>query len=205
MQTAPGPAVVPQVRLEQASLDLRHPLVGRRQIPPETGIAASDPGELLHVLQGTLHDEPTRRGRAREVADRVVEVEEKRAGELPDVVEIPFRGGPLPAGDSALAHRLRHGAHHERRREPGGRHARLVAGHELSRAIRERVLARPDRPALEVAADVLGQLLDRGVAALRLLAQRRQDDVVAVALQARNGRAGPRAAPARDTARATSP
>ena len=59
----------------------------------------------------------------------------------------------------------------------------LVAAHELAGPISQGVLAGDDRQSLEVALEVVGQLVHRGVAALRLLLHRHQDDVVEVAGQ----------------------
>jgi hypothetical protein len=62
-----------------------------------------------------------------------------------------------------------------------GSDPQLVPTHELLRAVAERVRARDDRPAFQVATDVLRELLDRRVAPLRILSERHQDDVVQVA------------------------
>ena len=61
---------------------------------------------------------------------------------------------------------------------------RAVPPHELAGAIAHGGPPRQDRQALEVAPDVVGQRLHRGVASLRLLAQGHQDDGVEVAPQA---------------------
>src|SRR4030095_14810617 len=54
---------------------------------------------------------------------------------------------------------------------------------ELGRTVPERVLAREDREAGLVAADVLSELFGGRVSSLRLLPHRHQDDVVEIALQ----------------------
>ena len=58
-----------------------------------------------------------------------------------------------------------------------------MAAHELAGAIARRAAPREHGNAREVPADVLGQLVHRGVAQLGLLAQRLQDDRVEVAAQ----------------------
>src|SRR5262245_16524221 len=50
--------------------------------------------------------------------------------------------------------------------------SRPVPFGELRRAVTERVLARPHRPSLQMASNVLRESLDRGVAALWFLAKR---------------------------------
>jgi hypothetical protein len=54
---------------------------------------------------------------------------------------------------------------------------------ELSRAIGPGVALRLDRPTVEVAVNILSELLHRRVAPLRLLAQRREEHCVEIAAQ----------------------
>ena len=58
---------------------------------------------------------------------------------------------------------------------------RAIAPHELGRPVAPRVLPRDDGQAGEVAAHVLGELIHRGIAPPRLLAERLEDDVVEIA------------------------
>ena len=61
--------------------------------------------------------------------------------------------------------------------------AGLVSTNELRGSIVKGVLVRPDRQTFEMAANIFGKLFDRGIAALRFLAQRHQDDVIEIALE----------------------
>src|SRR5688500_18491049 len=71
--------------------------------------------------------------------------------------------------------------------DPGRRNggeAPRVTSEELRGAIAQRAPARMHGQSLKMALDVQGQLIDRGVALIRLLAQRHEDDAVEIALQA---------------------
>src|SRR5438067_1814168 len=56
-----------------------------------------------------------------------------------------------------------------------------MAGDELARPVRQRVLAREHRQAAQMAADVFGKLGDRGVPVAGILLERLEDDGVDVA------------------------
>ena len=90
--------------------------------------------------------------------------------------------------------------------ERGCRHCDFVSFNKLDGAITESVLSRSNGTVSEIAANVVRELLDRSVAALRFFAHRVQHDVVQIATQdfgiwtlgfgastaSSNGRAGPR-------------
>ena len=184
-QALAGAARVAEVRLEHATLNAGHALVGRRKLALQSRVSVLDVRELFGVLQRALHDQLARRRRAGQVADRVVELEQERVRELPHVVEVPLRGRALGPRDFRLIERRgqrraeREGADHR------GRRTGLVASDELARPIRERVLTRRNRAALEIALQVLGEGADRLVASLGLLAERLEHDVVEIPGDAR--------------------
>ena len=60
----------------------------------------------------------------------------------------------------------------------------FVTANEFPASILERIFARDDRPAFEVAANVLRELLDRRIATLRVFSHRHQNNVVEIAFEA---------------------
>src|SRR5580658_9083536 len=66
----------------------------------------------------------------------------------------------------------------------GGGYTGFVPSHKLRRPITSRIFAGDNRQVLQMAANVTGKLFDRGIAALRLLTQRHENDVVQIASQA---------------------
>ncbi len=84
------------------------------------------------------------------------------------------RHGGLPEGDPG-AEQERGGDDARRRDSPA------MAAHDAAQSVTSGATARPDRPPLEVIAQVGGELGDRAVALLRLGAQRLEEDGVEVA------------------------
>ena len=99
-----------------------------------------------------------------------MDVEHEGVGQLADVVEATLGAPPLPLGDA----RLPHGHHDPTDQGQGddsrGRDGHPVAPDELPDAIRGAVRTRNQGQALEVAPDVLRQLLCGEVPPRRLLA-----------------------------------
>ena len=147
--------------------------------------------ERPEVLQRAAHDELARRGGARQVPDRVVELEEKRARELAHVLEAAVRARVLGFGDARLAHGRDDAADEGQEDERGGGRGRLVAREEAARPVVERVAARQNGKPGDPAAQVFRELLHGRVAPLGLLARRHGDDRAEVV------REGPCAAGAR--------
>src|SRR6185369_15933868 len=76
------------LRLRDAPVESRPPAVAR---------------EAVQVLQAAAHEERPRRGRAGQVLDGVVELEEEEVRELADVLETLLGLGPLAPGLARLA------------------------------------------------------------------------------------------------------
>ena len=109
-----------------------------------------------------------------------MELEEKRVGELPHVVEAPLGARFGLPGAPRLAQRGPEAAGEGQEDHRRGGDAEAVAPHELARAIPARAAPREDGPSLEVPRDVLRQGLRRKVSELGLLAHRLHDDGVDV-------------------------
>src|SRR5690606_5011337 len=82
----------------------------------------------------------------------------------------------LPGGDAG---RAQYGEGRQRRQ----RAAEAMAAHELAQAVGRRIRVGQYRAAVEVAADVVGQLLSRAVAALDVLVHGPGDDALEVAVE----------------------
>ena len=93
------------------------------------------------------------------------------------------RAVTLPRCLDRLPDRDRCGRHDGQQNDRRGAHRQLVAHHEFSRAIRQRVGARAHRFVVQMAPQVLGESFDRGIALRRGLLQRLEHDVVEVAPQ----------------------
>ena len=110
-----------------------------------------------------------------------------RVGELEQAEEEFLHGlGPLGlALDGAgLDQRARESGHEEDHEGRGRRHAHAVAADEFPHAVADRLLPCRHRMAVLIAAEVLDHHLGRGVAPVRLLPQRLQQDRVEVAAEA---------------------
>jgi hypothetical protein len=106
-----------------------------------------------------------------------------------------LRLGSRPVAFPGEAHRIEAGeAGHQGHDGPGGREPGPVSADELAGAIAQRVGPRPDRAAVQVAGDVVRQLLHRSVPPGRLLPERHQHDGVEVAGQPPPQSVGRRAA-----------
>ena len=91
---------------------------------------------------------------------------------------------PLDPRQSSLPERASDSQQQAGDQHHRSRHADLVPGDELAEAVADRVGACPHRKSVSMAAQVLRQLIDRGIAPLGLLAQRLEDDVVEITSQA---------------------
>src|SRR5437588_2872463 len=85
------------------ALDFAHSLVRRSQFAHQGGIVSSFGGKAVEVLQRSLNQNPSRWCRSREVADGIVDIKEKRVGELSDIVEALLGASAFSAGDAGLA------------------------------------------------------------------------------------------------------
>ena len=172
---------VAEVGRERAALDVADLDVGGGDLAPEVDAIAGVAGEPVQVFEPLGHDQLARRRRALQLRDRVVEVEQERVGQLPHVAEALLGARALRPRHPRLPGRGDHAGDQHRERDHAGADDGAVAAHELGGAVPPGVLARHHRQPREVAADVLGELVDRGVAPLRLLAQRLEHDVVEIA------------------------
>ena len=122
-------------------------------------------------------------GRPGQFADGIMQVEQGGVRQLPHVVEPRLGPRPFLARDASLPGRANQTADERQQRHRAGDDHGAVTLHELGRAIGERAGARDYRQAGEMTPHVLRELVDRRIAAPRLLAQRLEDDVVQIAGQ----------------------
>ena len=160
---------------------LAQPVVRGGEILFERGVARSVRPEGVEHLGGPPQQQLAGPGGAREIGDRIVQLEDQAVGQPLGVPRTVRRLGAIPLGDARLAERGREAADQAEDDQGDRRHRSAVASHELPRSVEERVLPREHRPSVEVALHVLGQLVDRAVAPLRLLPQGLEDDGVEVA------------------------
>ena len=166
-----GPCRVAEVGPERVALDVADLLIGRRQLGLEHRIAARLPGEAVQVLERLLHHELARRCRARQVVDGLFELEQELVRQPAHVREPRLGARPVRLGDALLAHDGEDPGHQDQHHQGRAGHRHTVPADELAGPVAERVRPRPHRPALQVPAHVLRELLDRGVAPRRILVQ----------------------------------
>ena len=106
----------------------------------------------------------------------IVNVEQEGVGQPADVFEAPGRHMRLPQGGREAGGQCQQ---HQRR----GGDAQFVPLEEFARNVGRGIAARQHRPAFQMTADVLRQLVHRTVALVRVLAERLQDDGVEIAAQ----------------------
>ena len=151
----------------------------------DSGVAAGLGAEAAEVFDCGLDDDVAGVGGAGQVLDAVVEVEEEFLGEAADVGEVALGAGAFAEGDDQPYGQQGYD-------EGGGHHRHAIPAHEAARAVAERLGTRADGNAVQVAADVTGELLDRDVTARGLVLERLMDDDVEVALESRVVDVGPR-------------
>src|SRR5260370_12606174 len=95
-----------------------------------------------------------------------------------------FGASAFGTGDAGLVKGPACGGQQRDRCQCGYSHADLVSSDEFGSAVRAGILARADRKMIEMTPDVLRELLDGGVTALRLLAQCHENNIVEIASQA---------------------
>jgi len=179
------PLRVAQVGHVGVAEDVSDAVVAVGQLHLQRGVALGVGAQPVQVGEPLLDDRPACGRGAGEVLDLPVDVDDEGPRQLPDVGEAPVGSGALQLGDAGLAARS-HDAHHQAgRHQTRRRNGGPVPAHELPETVARSVGARQDRQTLEVAPEVLRQLLSRGVAALRLLPQRLQHDRVQVPPQLR--------------------
>ena len=103
-----------------------------------------------------------------------MEIEDDRVRERADLLEAAL-------GDALL---LQHGQERhdgDDHRHRGGGDEELVAADELRCAVAEGRAARGDGMAVEMAADVVGEFIHRGVAAVRIGIERDEEDAIEIA------------------------
>ena len=110
-----------------------------------------------------------------------MEVEQECVGQLADVAESLLGAGARQARLARLPRRADDAGDEYRERRGNRGHDGAIASHELGGAVTPRVLPRDHWQSREVPTHVLGELIDRGIPARRLLAQRLEDDVVEIA------------------------
>ena len=179
---------VPEVRDSRSTLYVAHALVCTRELATQRRVGRRFTRELVEIGE-TVTDEPRTNGRgAGKVLDRVVIVEQHGIRQPAHVVEAAL--GPRLCGDGKTCLTPRGGRLPSGRRHAGGERdeeqhdggdGESVPPNELRGAVPGRVGMGMHGPAGEQTANVVLELLHRGVATLGLLTQRRQHDGVEVA------------------------
>ena len=187
----------PEVGLVHVALDVADLHVGDRELTLDVRVALRIAREPIEILACARDDELACLVRARQIADLRVDLEQQRAREPAHLAEPPLRAARLIIGPARLRDREHGGAGKRDRRERRRDQLAAVAPDQLACAIAERRGPRGDRKTSEMAADVLGELLDRRVTARRILVERLEHDVVEIAGECRAiglrcDRAGPR-------------
>ena len=96
------PRGVAEVWIERTSLDVADLQVRGRELAPEVGAIAGVPRQLVEVFQPLGHEQLPRRRGTGQVADGVVDVEQRHVRQLPHVVEALLGARPFAAGDARL-------------------------------------------------------------------------------------------------------
>ncbi|MBV6430199.1 MAG: hypothetical protein IANPNBLG_00303 [Bryobacteraceae bacterium] len=167
---------VSQVGAARIALHLGDAQVRIGEFLIESGIVAGLAGEAVEIFEGGLDDEFAGFGGSLEVLDLIVKGEEEGVGELSNLEEAAIGAAGLEKGDADAGEQTEED-------EGGCSRPNAVAADEFSGEVPDRILARGDREAREVAADVLGEGFDGRVAALALLAEGSEDNVVEITLE----------------------
>ncbi len=144
-----------------------------------TGLVA----QHVEVREGVAHQKRPGGRCARQVGDGVVQVVERRVGQRAQVVEATLRARALAARHAPLPGGRRATGQQRSQDQRAHGHRGDVPARETACPIRGRVGTRAHGPALDVAAQVVGQRLGRRVTPLRFLVQRLEHDGVEVAAQ----------------------
>ena len=175
---------VAEVGVERAALHVADAHVAGGQLAAQVGAIAGIGGQLVEVLDALLHDQLSGRRRSAQVADGALDVEEERIGQRPQVVEALLGPGPFDAGHPRLPGGADHAGDQRQEHRRRGSDRAAMAAHELRGPVAERVVPGQHRQAGAVPPHVLGELIHRGVAPHRLLAERLQHDGVEIPLEA---------------------
>src|SRR6185503_8644672 len=116
-----------------------------------------------------------------EITNGVVDIKQKGKGKRPRVMQLSPRQSGLAQGDNRSSQQQ--GGDDYCRRETGG-----MARDEFSRAVAQVRLVRRHRQVFQMPADIVGKLLDGGIAPLRLFLEGLQQDQVEFAAQPPGGR-----------------
>src|SRR4029434_9221556 len=116
---------------------------------------------------------------------RIVEIEDKVAGELPNLAEAPLRSQAFECRAPRIPSRHQGTRDECECHEECCRNARLMPCDELSRPIPKCALTRLNRQSIEITPDIFGKMLRRGIPALRFLPDRLQDDCVEIGVPGR--------------------
>src|SRR5215469_12990625 len=118
--------------------------------------------------------------RAGQILDGVMKLGEVGFSQFADIVEMLFSTGSLLVRDSRFPQCKNQANRQTERDQSGRRYSGGVSCQKLAAAINKSVGAGNDGQTIKMAPNVFRELLNRGIAPLRLLAQSHQHDVVEV-------------------------
>src|SRR5205085_7694399 len=139
--------------------------------------------ETVEVFERPANNQLPSGERAGQIADRVVQLEHKRIGNLPKVIETTFRPGPFFLRDLRLASGGHDTCQQDDEDEHSGRGSEFVPLNQLRSAIDGAIFAGGYRPLFQIPPNVTGERSHAGVTARRFLPQRLEDDVVQIAAE----------------------
>ena len=172
-----------QVGLYGQAQHVADAFVGHGALALQAVVAGGFAGQAVQILLRALDQQFTGVGRAGQRHDGVVQFEEHGVGQAAHVLEALLGADALAIGHVPLPGSGEDSAHQRDQKQGGGEDPGTMAVNEFAGAVAQGIGTRGDRVSVQVAAQVVGKLLDAAVAAHRFLAQRHQQDVVDIARQ----------------------
>src|SRR5262249_13907926 len=143
-----------------APLNVADLAVGDRQLLVEIVIAGAFARKLVEISKRAHHQQLTRGGRAVQILDGIVQLEQQRVRELAHAREIALGARLLLLRDARLVRGGDDAAHQRAGDERRGGELDLVPAYEFAGAIAEMRAMREHGLASEITLDVRGELLD---------------------------------------------
>src|SRR5580693_1441817 len=112
-----------------------------------------------------------------------MDVEDQRIGKLANVIEAAFSARAFGPRNARLPERRDHSCSEADDEQRASRNSPFVPADELAGAIGGGIFMSENRQARQIAASVLGELIDGGIASPGLFSESLQDDNVQIALQ----------------------
>src|SRR5204862_5683329 len=141
----------PQIGVARVSLHDSDPFVPQRDLSGHSRVAARFTVQVLQVFEGAPDQQLAGGSRSGKALDRVVQFEKDGMGEAADLLESALRAPRLPERGDAEPD-------NQQQRNGGRRDRNPMAAEEFAGAIAPGGGAGLDRPAVEVATDVFGEV-----------------------------------------------